>query len=169
MIRMKSLLTSCPAFLLLQLFLCSSLHARLGETAEELKARFGEPKTTAPELTTAQGKMIEIGKRSAFVQGDWRISVSIIEDRSAKETYSKPGDWTEDQFTTVLTSNSQGAAWTETSKTNLTKLKRSWTRADGGAAVWVGGAMTVTNPAFERAKKKAAEKAKAEASRIPRI
>jgi hypothetical protein len=51
------------------------------------------------------------------------------------------------------------------------QLIRKWRRQDGGTADWnaAGSTMTATSPAFERAKKTAEEKAKAAASRIPKI
>ena len=49
-------------------------------------------------------------------------------------------------------------------------MKRDWRREDGATASWqMLGAMTVTTPAYERAKNLAEAKAKAAASRIPKL
>lgn len=151
------------------LFVYSSSNARLGETPDELKARFGDPTSTANEITIAQGRILEFGSQLRFKQGDWSIAASIVEGRSVKEVYSHKGDWTEAQFTTVLTGNSQGATWAESDNSGSKKLTRSWKRSDGAAATWAINSMTVDHPAYGRAKAKAEAKGKAEAGRVPEI
>ena len=155
---------------LLILFFPYQSYARLGETPAELSARFGAPIQTGKEITPTQGRFIEFGETLTFRQGDWTVTCTVIDGRSAREKYSKPGDWTEDQFTTVLTSNAQGAKWTDVSKDMIKKLAREWHRTDSAQAVWqMGVGMTVTHPAFDLAKKNAEAKAKAEASKLPNI
>lgn len=84
--------------------------------------------------------------------------------------YSKVGDWTEDQFHAVLTANAQSTTWTVTNKPNVQKYHRSWKRTDGARAVWTRNAeMTLTHPAYERAKAIAEAKAKAESSKVPKV
>jgi hypothetical protein len=144
--------------------------ARLGETEQQLTARFGEPFSRSKEITLTQGKIVDFGSHLTYRQGDWLIECSIIEGRSARESYYKPGDWTEDQFITVLTSNGQGERWTDVSKEQIRKLFREWRRNDGATAEWhLGQSMIVTNPAYLRAKEQAEAKAKADAGRIPKI
>jgi hypothetical protein len=143
---------------------------RLGETESELSARFGAPASRGDENIPTQGRVVAFGSRLNFRQGDWTIGCSIIEGRCAKEIYSKGGDWTEDQFAAVLTSNSQGEIWTDISKEMTKKMLREWRRGDGGTAIWrMGIGMVVANPAYDRAKLKAENKAKADASQVPRI
>lgn len=143
---------------------------RLGDSESELVSRFGAPDSKGNEITLTQGKIVVFGSKLSFRQEDWTIECAVIEDRCAREIYSKKGDWTEDQFATVLSSNAQGESWTEVSKEMTKYLIREWRRGDGGTAVWhLGGGMVVANPAYDRAKSKAEGKAKAEASQIPKI
>src|ERR1017187_6230486 len=133
---------------------------RLGETEQELVARFGPPVSRVREITLTQNKVIEFGSKLIFRQGDWTIESVMIEGRCGREEYWKAGEWTEDQFVTVLTSNAQGEKWTDLSKAMSKKLAREWHRGDGATAVWnMGSHMTVTHPAYVRAKKRAEDKA----------
>jgi hypothetical protein len=143
--------------------------ARLGETEDELAIRFGAPTSRMPEKMFTQGKSREIGTRLRFREGDWTIESSIIDGRCAREVYSKVGEWTEEQFSTVLNSNAQGVKWKLTSKESMRKVIREWRREDGATAIWKAGALTVTHPAFDRAKALAEAKAKADAARAPKI
>lgn len=146
------------------------VYGRLGETEQELVARFGPPVSRAREVTLTQSKIIEFGSKLIFRQGDWTIESVMIEGRCAREEYWKAGEWTEDQFVTVLTSNAQGEKWTDLSKAMTKGLMREWHRGDGATAVWsIGTHMMVTHPAYVRAKKRVEDKAKAEASQIPKI
>ena len=144
--------------------------ARLGETEPELVARLGEPLTHTDEITPTQGKMIAFGKRYYFKQGDWSIECVIVDGRCAKEVYRKPGEWTEEQFRSILASEAQGARWADRSQESAKKFRREWRRDDGATAVWgfVSG-LAVTHPAYVRAKERAEAKAKADASRVPRF
>lgn len=152
-------------------FLPAIALARLGETEAELVARFGAATSKTKEITPAQGKMVEFGTTLTFRQGDWSIACTIIDGRSCKENYQKKGEWTEDQFATVLNSNAQGARWTDLSKPAAKTHSREWKRADGATAKWsrFGGGITVTHPAYVRAKELTEAKAKADAARIPKI
>lgn len=156
---------------LLLLLIPSLAYARLGETEAQLVARFGAPVSRAKEITITQGKFVDFGQKLTFKQNDWRIECAVIDGHSAREVYYHPGEWAEDQFTTVLTANAQGVKWTDISKDLRRKLMREWRRADGGTASWrqAGSSMEVTHPAYVRAKELAEAKAKAAASRIPKI
>jgi hypothetical protein len=150
--------------------LSACAYGRLGETEQELTKRFGPPMSKGNETTLTQGKVVEFGSRLTFRRGDWTIECAIIDGRCARIVYLHPGDWTEDQFTTVLTGNAQGAGWTDISKEMTKKLAREWRRSDAAVAVWhMGTGMSVTNPAYDRAKQKAEARAKADASQIPKI
>ncbi|MBS0631651.1 MAG: hypothetical protein JSS11_07030 [Verrucomicrobia bacterium] len=157
-------------FWFLLFLLPASLFARLGEREAELTARFGPPLSRAKETTAQHGRVVEFGVRLNYRQGDWFITCVIVDGRSAREFYNKGDEWTEDQFTTVLAANSQGARWTDISKPSTLKLAREWRRADGATASWqkIQG-MDVIQPAYVRARNLAEAKAKAEASRIPKI
>jgi hypothetical protein len=154
----------------LLLLLPSLAFARLGETETQLSARFGAPASRANEITLTQGKIVEFGLKLTFRQDDWTIESAIIDGRCARETYHKPGDWTDDQFTTILTSNAQGTRWADVSKDSVRKLVREWRRTDGAIAIWqMGVGMSVTHPAYQRAKDKAEANAKTDAARLPKI
>ena len=146
-------------------------HARLGETMDQLRQRFGDPVMTQKDFTIAQGKIIELCPILTFKQDDWNIGCHIIDGRSSKETYSKTGEWTDDQILLVLTTNCQGAKWTETTNPSLRKIKREWRREDGATAVWgvPGQGFVVTHPAYNLAKQRAQDQAKANASRLPKL
>jgi hypothetical protein len=144
--------------------------AHLGDTEQQLIARFGPPLSRGHDLTLTQGKVIEFGSKLSFRQGDWAIECIVIDSRCARVTYSKPGEWSEDQLVAVLTSNAQGGQWTDNSKEMVKKLARDWRRSDGAVATWrMGVSMVVTNPAYDRAKQIVELKAKADASRIPNL
>lgn len=144
--------------------------ARLGETERQLNQRFGAPIERTKETTAAQGKTVEFGDRLVFHQGDWTIESVVIDGRCAWESYKKLGDWTETQFLLVLTTNAQGARWTDFSELETRDTLRDWRREDGGTAHWqTGQAMVVVHPAYQRAKERAEARAKAEAARLPKI
>jgi hypothetical protein len=103
-----------------------------------------------------------------------RVSSNVGQSRAflgtGRKISPKPGDWTDDQFTTILTSNAQGTRWADVSKDSVRKLVREWRRTDGAIAIWqMGVGMSVTNPAYQRAKDKAEANAKADAARLPKI
>jgi hypothetical protein len=157
--------------LLLAILLCPTISfARLGETEQQLTARFGPPSSRSKELTLAQGRTIEFGTSLFYRPDDWIVSVVIVDGRSVQEYYVKKGDWSEEQFSTVLTSSSEGSSWKDVSKEVSRKSAREWQRADGAVAKWqLGQGMSVTNPAYVKAKAKAVDKAKEDAARIPKI
>lgn len=156
--------------LICSLFLTSSAFARLGETEAEMNARFGKPTSRSKHSIITQGAIREVGPALHYRQDDWIIQANLVDGRCVAISYSKRGDWTEDQIQLVLGSNSQGAAWTETTNPSIKKLQRSWKRADGGTAEWkIGQAMSLVSPAYARAKAVVEAKAKAEASRKPKI
>lgn len=109
---------------LVLLFVPAIAFARLGETEAELVARFGAAAHKGTESAITQGKILKFGTTLRFRQGDWSIESTIIDGRSCKENYQKSGEWTEEQLTTVLNSNAQGAKWTDISKPSVKKLAR---------------------------------------------
>lgn len=144
-------------------------HARLGETEEQLQQRFGAPTSRQQERIIAQGKFVELGPVLRFQQNDWHISCLIIEGRCSRESYGKPGEWTEEQLALVLNTNAQGAKW-QVTDARSPKLRREWKRDDGATAIWqLGAGFVVAHPAYTRAKQRAEDKAKADASRLPKL
>jgi hypothetical protein len=147
-----------------------SAFARLGETPTQLTERFGPPQSTVPSYTHAQGRTIQLGDILSFRQDDWSIQCTVTEGRCSKIGYTKAGEWTDQQITTVLTSNSQGARWTDLSNPKFLKVLREWKREDGATAKWQKGiGFSLIHPAFNNAKAKAEAKAKGEANKTPRI
>lgn len=146
-----------------------SLHARLGENEAQLDARFGQPVLQAVHNIIAQGKIINLGPRRIYREGDWTIDCDLIDGKCVRVRYHKPGEWTEDQFQLVLNANSQGARWSDVSNPAHVKLKREWKRSDGSTAEWTVSSITVVWQAYAVAKAKAEERARIEASRKPKI
>lgn len=144
--------------------------ARLGETEKQLIERFGPPRLQAQHSIIAQGKIIPLGPQLHFAEGDWRIVCDIVDGKCLRIAYSKQGDWTEDQFQLVLNNNSQGSKWVEITKPSIAKLQREWKRGDGSTGKWtkVTG-FALTWDAYKKAKAKAEERARVEASRKPKI
>ncbi len=154
---------------LLSFFLTAQAVARLGESEAELVKRFGPPTQRSSEKTATQGRFHEVAMRLTFRQGDWTIESSLVDGRCARERYSKVGEWSEEQIAQVLDSNAQGAKWTQTSKASSAKVLREWRRDDGATATWKLRVMVITHPAFEREKARVEAKAKADASKSPKI
>jgi len=174
MCQHKKVMHTMTSFRLVALLIfCSVLgaaHARLGDTEAELVKRFGEPTLRSTHSIFAQGKRREMGPVLYFKQEDWSISCDLVDGRCMRISYSKPGDWSEDQIQLVLSTNSQGAAWTETSKLSIAKLQRTWRRSDGSTAEWFKNrSMDLVWNAYNVAKKKLEEQAKVEGMKKPKI
>lgn len=159
----------CTAVFVAAVAMVSSAFGRLGETESELIARFGKPQLRSVHHALSQGRQYELGPTLHFRQDDWRIGCDLVDGRCVRIEYGKTGQWTDEQIQVVLSSNAQGASWTERTA-GSGKLAREWRRADGATARWSSiGGMTLITPAYERAKSIAEAKAKAEASRKPKI
>lgn len=155
---------------LLVLLAASPASARLGETEAQLKARFGEPTMRGQHRISAQGKLRELGYLLYFRQEDWSITCTVVDGRCMKISYSKRGDWTEEQIRTVLNSNTQSAAWKEVTRPSVATFRRDWRRSDGSSAVWSKGTgFDLTWSAYDVAKAKLEEQARVEAAKKPRI
>jgi hypothetical protein len=158
------------ATLVVNLCLAPCVHGRLGETETALAKRFGQPVTKARDNLVAEGKITQLWPQLTYRQDDWRIRCDIVDGRCARIHYSKPGEWTEEQLQTVLNTNAQGATWTDISKASIRKLAREWKRTDGATATWNAGVgLTVTSPAYDRAKVVEEAKVKAKSRQIPKL
>ena len=157
-----------PLLLLLTLAVVHPASARLGETEAELIQRFGKPTLRNKHSIMGDGRMVELGPQLHFQQEEWTIAAVLIDGRVARESYGKRGKWTDEQIKAVLTANSQGDKWTETSK-NSSGISRAWRRADGATARWTFSGMELTHPAYARAEKIAEAKAKAASGRVPKL
>ncbi len=143
--------------------------ARLGETEKEMVERYGKVIMRAPESVIEQGRIHALADNLHFRLEGWNITARILNGRCESITYSKPGDWTEEQFRHVLESNGGRGQWEER-KTATPKTHREWLRRDGKTAVWrMLQSMTLSTRAFEQAREALKAKAKEDASRLPKI
>ncbi|MFA6286049.1 MAG: hypothetical protein WC661_01595 [Opitutaceae bacterium] len=148
------------------LLLSTCVFARLGETKDQLVARFDNPVNQGISQITSQSRTMVVGPELVFVQKDWSITCDLVDGRCARISYRKQGDWTEEQIQVVLAVNKQGGKWTEQSG----KTVRTWKRDDGALAGWSeADGISITTPAYLHAKAILEAKAKAEASVIPNI
>ncbi len=148
----------------------SGAYGRLGETEAELVRRFGQPLTNGQETLVSEGRITKLWPQKTYRQDDWEIRCDMVDERCARIRYTKRGEWTEEQLQTVLNSNAQGATWSDVSRPSVRKLAREWKRADSATAVWKAGVgMTLTSPAYARAKEIAEAKVKAQSRQVPKI
>ena len=154
---------------LVLLLLASSGHARLGENEAQLVERYTKPIMRSPEMIIDQGKTLPIADNLHFKQGDWHIIARMTGGRCESITYLKKGEWTEEQFRHVLESNGGRSLWEER-KTPTPKTHREWKRRDSATATWrMPDGITLSTPAFDRAREAVKKKAKADASTLPKI
>lgn len=140
-------------------FACGA-QARLTEKESELVARFGKVETRGPERAYIQGRTYDVGTNLYFKSDQWSIKALVIDDRCAVISYTKVGDWTEEQIVGLLDRNG-GYVTFKQEETNLGKSYRKWKQADGVTAVFSGGKLELTHPLYAR--KLAVLKAKADA------
>jgi hypothetical protein len=130
-----------PLFtLLLLLGVTATAHARLGETADQLVARYGQPLSENDQK--ASGDKIALSE-VIFQKGGIRIYVTITEGVSVAEIYHKlNGDpFTFSEATILLNANSQGSSWEAPQDINGEKL---WTRDDRATALLAkDGSLTI--------------------------
>jgi hypothetical protein len=99
----------------------------------------------------------------------WNISAVLVAGRCEKITYTKPGEWSEAQFSALLTSNAGKYAWREV-RSPLPKAKRDWKRDDGADAAWIiSGGFKVISPAYNATIEKIKKAAKSEATKAPKF
>ncbi len=106
--------------------LASPVQARLGETPDQVAARFG---IGGPLATIQSGPQKDLRLQNFQKQG-FEIHV-LFRDVSVGETYTAGSKLTEDQIQALLAANSEGHQWKE-SATDGTY--RFWTRDDGATA-----------------------------------
>jgi hypothetical protein len=127
--------------------------AHLGDSEQQLIARFGQPVSRGHDIVITQGKILSFGSKLSFQQSDWTITCIEIDGRCVRAIYTKTGEWIEDQFKGVLTSNAQGKRWADDSKESIKRMIREWSRSDGAVAYWhmADETMVVTDKAYDRA------------------
>ena len=151
------------------LLLCTSVFARLGETKDQLVARFGNPVNEGIDQMGSHGRNMAVGPELVFTQKDWIITCDLVDGRCARISYRKQGDWTEEQIQVVLAVNRQGGTWAKVAEQSG-EIFRTWKRDDGATAGWTDAdGISITTPAYLHAKAILEAKAKAESSVIPNI
>ena len=100
--------------------------ARLGETPDQIAARFGNggPLFIIPGGPHDGLKQQEFGKQGFDIQ-------VLFTDFSVGETYTAGSKLTEDQIQALLAANSEGHQWKESATGNESRV---WTRDDGAQA-----------------------------------
>jgi len=112
---------------LLLLFGAASLaQARLGETPDQITARFGNG---GPFFIIPGGPHDGL-KQQEFRKQGFDIQV-LFTDFSVGETYTAGSKLTEDQIQALLAANSEGHPWKESATGNGSRF---WTRDDGATA-----------------------------------
>lgn len=115
--------------ILLSLFLFPiSSNARLGETPEQLIARFGTPirKNDVPTFQNA----VNMG----FISGNYEIRVLLIDGIAERVSYVKKTMFEGDELPQIMQNNSQGFTWGNPyDKSGYT----AWDRSDGGCCSYV--------------------------------
>ena len=119
----------------------TTAHARLGDTPDQLAARYGQPLTEIDEK--AEGTQIPVSNY-VFQKGGFEIKVTVSNGVSAEESYKKlNGDtFTDAEIRTLLGANSQGSEWEAPQPATGGK---SWARDDGSTAALNGKTFKVTS------------------------
>lgn len=164
---MKTFLT--PArFILLSVLLVGSAHARLTEKENELIVRFGKVETRIPENTSNQGRTYSVGTNLYFRSEQWSIVALLIDDRCARVTYRKVGDWTDEQIVGLLDRNGGYGTYRE-ERHALGKNYRTWKQINGVTAVFSSGSLILTHSLYGRRLAVLKAKAEADSKRPPKF
>jgi len=153
-------------YLIAFLIFVSSVHARLGDGRNDLISRLGPVRSESKHFVVAQGQISPLGPALFFEKDQWSIQCNLVSDRCVKITYTKKGDWTPEQITTLLKNNSQESTWSEAR--DSTKMIRKWIRKDGGTAKWqFTGSMELVSPFYIAAKAHRESDLKSKAEKKP--
>jgi hypothetical protein len=117
----------------------TTAQARLGETADQLVARYGQPL----KETDQKGEGDKIASADVvFQKGGFQIEVTLVDGISVSEMFNKiNGDGLSlGEIRTLLNDNSQGSGW-EAPQTIADQKK--WMRDDGALAVLAQGFLTI--------------------------
>lgn len=122
-------------FLLVVPMFGTTAKSRLGDTLDQLTARYG------PGSDCGNGVRL-------FHKQNWTITVTLLDGISAQESYQKPGGPTDEDIATLLSLNSAGQNWTVkpvvhslvgTFLPMADPIGKSWQRDDGSFAYVPGG------------------------------
>lgn len=128
----------------------ASAVGRVGETEQELVARYGAVTNRQPARKAVQGRMNIYGERLGFKFEFWTVSAVIVAGRCEEITYTLAGKWTEPHFRRLLEINGGWTEWTE-QKTRNPDNHRAWQRRDQATADWGLSGFMIRTPAAERA------------------
>jgi hypothetical protein len=123
--------------------LTSTAWARLGETADQLVVRYGQPLSEADQK--GEGDKIPLAE-VVFQKGGFRIKVTLTNGISVAESLQKINGQplTPTEIGTLLTINSQGHGWEAPQMVDTDKL---WTRDDSATArLAQDGSLTIKSP-----------------------
>ena len=114
--------------------------ARLGETGDQIVARYGQPLSQIDQK--ALGKKVALTVL-IFQKNGYEIQVSLSDGVSDEESYRKlNGDVISlAEARTLLTINAQGFGWEEPTDGNGVKI---WTRDDAATAILSDGGHSLT-------------------------
>jgi hypothetical protein len=107
-----------------------SAHARIGETPEQLVARYGQPLNEVDQK--AEGAKISLA-RVSFQKGGYEIDVTISGGTSVQEIFKKINNQpiTVEEARILLNANAQGLEWSAPQKKTDAFV---WTRDDNAVA-----------------------------------
>ncbi len=108
----------------------TTAQARLGETPDQLVARYGQPLTEKDQK--AQGDKISLAD-VIFQKGGFQVEVTVTDGISVLESFRKLNNQPINlaEVGILLTANSQGLNWEAPEKSGNLRI---WTRDDGATA-----------------------------------
>jgi hypothetical protein len=126
--------------LLFILGVTATAQARLGETPDQLVARYGQPISEVDQK--AEGSKVALAS-VVFQKGGFEIDVSVADGFSVQETFKKLNGqpMTLGEVRTLLNANAQGFGWEAPQSIESGKI---WSRDDGATAtVGQDGTLTI--------------------------
>jgi hypothetical protein len=117
----------------------ATARARLGETADQLVARYGPPLKETDQKS--EGDKIA-SANVVFQKGGFQIEVTLVDGISEAETFNKiNGDGLSlGEVRTLLSDNSQGYGW---EAPRMVGNQKKWMRDDGAVAALDQGFLTI--------------------------
>jgi hypothetical protein len=115
---------------LLTVSVTATARARIGETADQLVARYGQPLSEVDQK--GEGDKIPLSN-VVFQKGGFEIDVTLSDGVSVEEVFKKLNGnaLTLGEVRTLLSVNSQGQGW---EAPQIVEGEKWWTRDDGAAA-----------------------------------
>jgi hypothetical protein len=110
--------------------LAGSAHARLGETADQLEQRYGQPLSENDQK--GEGDKVALAE-VVFQKGGFQVNVTVVDGISVEETFKKINGQalSVQEIRTLLNANAQGREW---DAPQVVKGDRLWARDDNAVA-----------------------------------